>query len=147
MTGHSEFEYVYKAIQHRDVSFILKAEDIEKVIQVIEEKGQFEQLSIPMNAQWPVTLVTGKIDKLPEGSDYMQQMQLMYSVRQVIRRYLATRVNIVMVLDENHRIVILAQPKESLTNIFEAKSDLIEQTYMKTVSYLKGSLEIIQSAY
>src|SRR5690606_12031011 len=37
LTGHSEFSYVYKAIQHPDVCYILKIEDIDKVIQVVEE--------------------------------------------------------------------------------------------------------------
>lgn len=193
LTGHSEFEYVYKAIQHRDVSFILKAEDIDKVIQVIEEtvskirkeiktedlirnakeqihmalnlfqenyllcilKGnqavqisqeQFEQLSIPINVQWPVTLVLGKIDKLPEASDYMQQMQQVYSVRQIIQRYLAAHVNIAIVLDENHRFIIFVQPKESLSITFPANSDMVEHYFNKTVSFLKGILEVIQTA-
>lgn len=192
LTGHSEFEYVYKAIQHRDVSYILKAEDIEKVIQVIEatiskirkeiktedlirqakeqvhmaldlfqedyllsilkgnrtvqiSKEQFEQLSIPINVQWPVTLVLGKIDKFPNVSDYMQQMQHVYSVRQIIRRYLATHVNIAIVLDENHRFVIFVQPKESLSNTTPAELDMIEQQYDKMMSFLKGILEMIQS--
>src|SRR5690606_26109660 len=37
LTGHSEFSYVYKAIQHPYVCYILKIEDIDKVIQVVEE--------------------------------------------------------------------------------------------------------------
>lgn len=37
LTGHSEFSYVYKAIQHPDVCYILKIEDIDKVIQVVED--------------------------------------------------------------------------------------------------------------
>lgn len=193
LTGHSEFEYVYKAIQHRDVSYILKSEDIEKVIQVVEEtvlkirkeiktedlirnakeqvhmaldlfqedylmcilkgsrsvqitKEQFEQLSISLHVEWPITLVLGMIDKFPEGSDYMQQMQLLYSVRQIVQRYMATHLNIVIVLDENHRFVIFVQPKESLTSTIPVNSEMMEQFYNKTLSFLKGILEVIQSA-
>ena len=36
LTGHNEFEYVYKAIQHKNVSYILKTEDPEKVVNEVE---------------------------------------------------------------------------------------------------------------
>lgn len=193
LTGHSEFGFVYKAIQHRDVSYILKSEDIEKVIQVVEEnlskirkeiktedlisnakkqvhmaldlfqedylmcilKGdrsvqiteeQFRKLSIPLNVQWPITLVLGMIDKFPENCDYMQQMQLLYSVRQIIQRYIATHLNVSIILDENRRFVIFVQPKESLFSTISVDAEMRDQFYNKTLSFLKGILEVIQSA-
>lgn len=36
LTGYNEFEYVYKAIQHNGVSYILKTEDNDKVINTVE---------------------------------------------------------------------------------------------------------------
>ncbi len=36
LTGYDEFEYVYKAIQHNRVSYILKNEDIDKVVCAVE---------------------------------------------------------------------------------------------------------------
>ena len=36
LTGHAEFEYVYKAIQPPNTSFILKTEDTDKLIEVVE---------------------------------------------------------------------------------------------------------------
>ncbi len=36
LTGHNEFEYVYEAIQHKNVSYILKTEDPEKVVTEVE---------------------------------------------------------------------------------------------------------------
>jgi two-component system, response regulator YesN len=36
LTGYNEFEYVYKAIQHNGVSYILKSEDHDKVINAVE---------------------------------------------------------------------------------------------------------------
>lgn len=36
LTGYNEFEYVYKAIQHNGVSYILKSEDYDKVINAVE---------------------------------------------------------------------------------------------------------------
>lgn len=37
LTGYAEFEYVYQAIQHSNVSYILKNEDREKVIKTVED--------------------------------------------------------------------------------------------------------------
>lgn len=37
LTGHSEFNYVYRAIQHSNVSYILKNEDHEKVIAAVDD--------------------------------------------------------------------------------------------------------------
>ncbi|HEX2945963.1 MAG TPA: response regulator [Clostridia bacterium] len=36
LTGYNEFEYVYKAIKHNGVSYILKTEDNDKVIEAVE---------------------------------------------------------------------------------------------------------------
>ena len=36
LTGHSEFEYVYRAIQHENTSYLLKNEDPEKVIAAVK---------------------------------------------------------------------------------------------------------------
>ena len=36
LTGHNEFEYVYEAIQHKHVSYILKTEDPERVVIEVE---------------------------------------------------------------------------------------------------------------
>ena len=37
LTGHNEFEYVYKAIQHKNVSYLLKTEDPERVVNEVEK--------------------------------------------------------------------------------------------------------------
>jgi two-component system response regulator YesN len=53
LTGHSEFEYVYDAIQSNNVRFLLKTEDTDKLIETvaevaleIEEENKLEQLAI-----------------------------------------------------------------------------------------------------
>ena len=103
-------------------------------------------MSIPLNVQWPVALVVGKIDKFSDSTGYMQKMQQIYAVRQIMQRYLATRVNFMIVLDDSHRFVIFIQPKESLSATGTVNEETIQQTFNKTVSFLKGILEVIQSA-
>ena len=46
LTGHDEFTYVYRAIQHTGVSYILKTEDHDKVIETVENAVQEIQREI-----------------------------------------------------------------------------------------------------
>lgn len=185
LTGHSEFSYIYKAIQHPDVSYILKVEDIDKVIQVVEEtvskirkeiktgdlireakekihmalelfqedyllrllngnsivqatKEQFDQLSLPITVDVPVILVVGKLDMDIEAINYMQNMQQVYSVRQIIKRYLTNNLTSVIILDDHYRFTILIQPKENVRTV--------NGDYEQTLHYLKGMLESIQQS-
>lgn len=185
LTGHSEFSYIYKAIQHPDVSYLLKVEDIDKVIQVVEEtaskirkeiktgdlireakenihmalelfqedyllsllkgnkyvqatKDQFDQLSLPLSVNVPVIIVVGKLDTIIEEADYMQKIQQVYSVRQMIKRYLSVHLKSVIILD-HFRFTILVQPKEY-------KQDLTGEYYEQTLQFLKGMLESIQQS-
>lgn len=184
LTGHSEFSYIYKAIQHPDVSYILKIEDIDKVIQVVEDtaskirkeiktgdlireakekihmalelfqegyllgllkgdsivqatKEQFDQLALPITVDVPVILVVGKLDLTMEENNYLQKIQQVYSVRQIIKRYLSYNLKSVIILDENFKFSILIQPKEFVKGT-------VTGDYEQTLHYLKGMLESIQ---
>ncbi|WP_336771010.1 response regulator [Paenibacillus sp. MMO-58] len=186
LTGHSEFSYIYKAIQHPDVSYILKLEDIDKIIQVVEEtvfkirkeiktgdlireakekihialelfqegyllnllkgssmvkatKEQFDQLSLPITDEAPVILVVGKLDDLSfQDNNYLEKIQQIYSVRQMIKRYLTSNLKSVIILDDHFRFTILIQPKE---NVNPATED-----YVHTLQYIKGMLESVQQS-
>ncbi|GIP16415.1 DNA-binding response regulator [Paenibacillus montaniterrae] len=187
LTGHSEFSYIYKAIQHPDVSYLLKVEDIDKVIQVVEDtaskirkeiktgdlireakekihmalelfqedyllgllkgnsnvqatKDQFDQLSLPIAADVPVILVVGKLDIDGVELSYMQTIQQVYSVRQIIKRYLSFNLKSVIILDDHFRFTILIQPREKVQCV------AIEEDYEQTLQYLKGMLESIQQS-
>ena len=189
LSGHSEFEYVYQAIQHPGISYILKTEDHEKVIQTVlntfeeikkeirtedlihqaknqmnmalelfqkdyflhllhgdstagVDEAQFDQLSVPLRAGHPVMLVLGGADAFPEGLSYSEKIQQLFSVRQVIARYMATHVNNLIVMDENYRFVLLLQPKESA----ESRRDLAAQDFRRLLAFLRGTLEAVQLA-
>ncbi|RCX13495.1 two-component system response regulator YesN [Anaerobacterium chartisolvens] len=191
LTGYDEFEYVYKAIQHNGVSYILKTEDHDKVISVVEEaikeiqkgikiedlihkakeqmnmardlfqkdyfihllhgdpslnitKLQFEQLEIPMYPDKPVILLLGHVDNIPADLSYWDKIQYLYSVKLVMSRYLNTNTRSVNVLNESYRFVLFIQPKE----LQAANSEQPETAafYAKTISFLKGTLEVIQAA-
>ncbi len=190
LTGYNEFEYVYKAIQHNSVSYILKTEDHEKVINAVENdireiqkgikiedlihkakeqmniaadlfqkdffiqllrgdtslninKSQFEQLSISMHADQPVILLLGHVDNIPSNVTYGDRIQYLYSVRMIIGQNLNPHIRCVIVMDENYRFVLFIQPKELLTANQTQKETAFY--YGKTVAFLEGTLEVIQS--
>jgi two-component system response regulator YesN len=191
LTGYNEFEYVYKAIQHNGVSYILKTEDHEKVINTVEDaikeiqkgfkiedlvhkakeqidmaqdlfqkdyfthllyedsslninKAQFEQLGIPMRPDQPVIMLMGHVDRIPNNLSYWDKVQYLYSIRLIIGRHLNTHIRNVNLLDKDYRFVFFMQPKD----LFAANKvqDNTAHYYDKTVAFLKGMLEVIQSS-
>ncbi len=191
LTGYDEFEYVYKAIQHNGVSYILKTEDHEKVINAVEnaikeiqkgikiedlihkakeqinvaldlfqkdyfihllhedaalnvDKSQFEQLVIPMHPNQPVVMLLGHVDDIPTDVSYWDKVQYLYSVRLIIGQNINTHTRNVVVMDESYRFVLFIQPKE-----LPASNEIHTQLsvcYEQTISFLKGTLEVIQTA-
>lgn len=191
LTGYNEFEYIYKAIQHNCVSYILKTEDYDKIICAVSDaineiqKGinieglikeakeqmnmalelfqkdffirllhdnslfkidelQFEQLGVSISPKEPVILVLGHVNNLPQEGSYWDKIQHLYSVRLIISQHLNTRVRCVSVLDESYRFVLLVQPKDLPAP--ERTHTETEASFTKTISFLKGTLEVIQSA-
>lgn len=189
LTGHSEFSYVYTAIQKPGVKYILKTEEYEKIISSVEESieeirrdiktedmiskakeqmnmardlfqrdffthllngdinvssndKQLEELETTMKSDWPVYLVLGHIDNLPKNLSYRSSLEQIYSVRQIMSRYLTAYVNSTIVLSENYQYVIFIQPRESLFADFAPEDT--EAYYRKTSSFIRGTLESIQ---
>jgi two-component system response regulator YesN len=191
LTGYNEFEYVYKAIQHSGVTYILKTEDNDKVINAVENaikeiqngikieglilkakeqinmavemfqndyfihllhgeismsttKSQFEQLAIPMRHDLSVLLLLGHVDNIPPDLCYSDKIQYLYSIRLIISQNLNTKITSVNVMDEKCRFVLFIQPKALINETcIEAETDVY---YKKAISFLKGTLEVIQTA-
>ena len=191
LTGYNEFDYVYKAIQHNGVSYILKTEDHDKVINAVEnaieeiQKGikieglilkakeqmnmtlemlrndyfihllheelsistagsQFEQLEVPIRPDLPIVLLIGHVDNIAADLGYRDKVQYLYSVGLIIGQNLNTKITSVTVMDEKYRFVLFIQPKELLNKSYiEAKT---ESYYEKSISFIKGTLEVIQTA-
>lgn len=190
LTGYNEFEYVYKAIQHSDVSYILKTEDIEKVIQAVEnaikeidkgsqiedlihqakeqinmaldlfqkdyfnhllhgdttlniDKAQFEQLGIPMVPERPVLLLVGQVENISSELSYWDKIQYLYSVRLTIAKNMGTYIRNVLFMDQSYRFVWFIQPKGIMTQ--NEKQPVGVDPYKATISFLKGTLEVIQT--
>ncbi len=185
LTGHSEFNYAYKAIQYSNVSYILKTEGYDKIIRTVEavfgelrdeneanemiqnakdqinlakdlfcqkyftallnndttlqiSQQEFERLYVNLNSEEPVMLVLGKILSLPKTIDFWEKNQIMYSIKQMIVRYFAMHVNCLVIPLSNGRIAIFVQMKKT--------ADYPEQNDVSTSMFLKGTLELVQSA-
>lgn len=187
LSGHKEFEYVYKALQHGCcVSYILKTEDHEKVVNSVESaineikkgnriedliqkakeqidlakdlfqrdylvhllhedtslevsKQQFEQLSIPLYPEHPVVLLVGHIDIIPTDLSYWDKIQFLHSVKVIMNMKLSTHIRCINVIDESYRIIMFIQPVQINMVDYDA-------TYSKLISFIKGTLEVVQSA-
>jgi two-component system response regulator YesN len=108
-------------------------------------RSQFEQLEISMNPDKPVLLLLGHVDKFPADLSYSSKMQYLYSVRLIMDQYLNTKLTSVCVMDESYRFVLFLQPKELLkVSQFQTETKMMDG-YKRTVSFLKGTLEVIQT--
>jgi two-component system response regulator YesN len=186
LTGHDEFEYVYKAIQYKNVSYLLKTEDPEMVVNEVADtikdiekeikiedlihrakeqmdmvqdlfqkdylihllhkdtsleisESQFERLSIPLYREKPVILLLGDVDT-PEDLSYWNKMQYYNSVRFLLNQNLNTHVRNVNVMDDDYKFILFMQPNELFM-----ENQPSEDIYQRAVSFLKGTLEVIQA--
>lgn len=108
-------------------------------------KSVFEQLEIKMFHDKPVLLLLGQVNNLSTDLTYWDKIQYLYSVRIIISEYLSTKILITCVLDENYRFVIFAQPKEEVFNEKDSE-EYMALIYDKVISFLKGTLESVQTA-
>jgi two-component system response regulator YesN len=107
-------------------------------------RSQFEQLAISMHPDQPVVLLLGHVDNMPSNVTYGDRIQYLYSVRMIIGQNLNPHIRSVIVMDENYRFILFIQPKELLTANQTQKEAAFY--YEKTVAFLEGTLEVIQSA-
>jgi two-component system response regulator YesN len=106
-------------------------------------KYHFEQLEIPLNPELPVILVMGDINNIPKNLPYWDKMEYLYSIKLIIEQKIGIYVSSVVVMDESYRFFIFVQPKELLTTISFPKDQ--DRYYEKTISFLEGTLEMIQT--
>lgn len=101
----------------------------------------FAKLDIKLNRKAPLLLLAGKLDHSPITEDYSLQVQHQFSVRWVLNKYLGGIFHELTVFDEAGRIISLLQPKP----LPDAEEEQ-EQSYLEAIVFLKGTLELVQSA-
>jgi two-component system, response regulator YesN len=100
-----------------------------------------EKLDIRLNREASVLLLVGSLDHSAATKDYALLMQRRFSVRWVLNKYLGGVFHELTVFDDEERIVSLLQPKSVPGEERDA-----EQRYREAVVFLKGTLELVQSA-
>lgn len=191
LTGYDNFDYSYHALQYKNIGYILKTEDSEKVVEAVKEaideikknnkiegfiqeakeqinvakalfqkdflihllhgdstlkvdKYQFEQLGIAMEPKLPVILVMGYIESFSKKRSYWEKIEYLYSIKLIIEQKIRFQVANFVVMDDTHKFFIFIQPKELSALISE--KERLEAHYKKTVTFLKGTFELIQLA-
>jgi two-component system response regulator YesN len=190
LTGYHEFSYVYTAIQHDCVSYLLKTEGYDKVIQTVAEaiadietewraeelleqareqtdkakellrrdflcgvlrerinageiNGEyFKELDVPLRAEAPALLLMGRINRSSDNLTYPDKVKQLYHVRSVARSYLASHTSFIDLVDEQDILIWLLQPLQGSEDGPKGEQD----AWTRLLTYLKGSLELVQAA-
>jgi len=190
LTGYHDFSYVYTAIQHDCVNYLLKTEGYDKVIQTVTQavadieaewraeallvqareqsekakellrkdfmygvlsgridtgevnRQQFADLDIPLRAQDPVLLLVGRLSRLSGCFSYSDKIKRLYRVSAVARSYLASHALIEFFIHEQDDLIWLLQPLPAA----ESAAVPEPEAWSKLVTFLKGSLELVQEA-
>jgi two-component system response regulator YesN len=190
LTGYHDFNYVYTAIQHECVNYLLKTEGYDKIIQTVagavadieaewqaealllqareqSEKAkellrkefmygvlsgridaseatsqQFADLDVPLRAEDPVLLLVGRLCRSSDSFAYSDQIQRLYRVNAVARSYLVSHTQLVSFIHEQAELIWLLQPLPA-SDPYEAPQ---ADAWPKLVTFLKGSLELVQEA-
>lgn len=127
-----------RLLQKDYFSSMLKAEFSPEDI----SNSQFRDLGIQLNAQLPVLILIGSIEDSHLGCSYSDIIRKHYSIELIADQYLSTHTVYVHLVYENSSLVWLIQPKADKF-IIDGETDIL---WKNTVTFLKGSLELVQVA-
>lgn len=185
LTGYNEFSYIYSAIQYEGVSYLLKTEGYQRVIQMVENAAaeietelrtetllkqaqeqlddmrgllqndymkrilneqldvreinqqQFDELAISLKADRPVLIMLGRINSLSNLTTYSAKSRQLYRIKLIAEQYLSTHVSFVDVVSEHMDLIWLIQPLQDAWD---------DNGWDRTLTFVKGNLELVQSA-
>lgn len=103
---------------------------------------QFEELGIPLKANFPVLMLLGSIDEgMFKVSSYSENYKRLYSVRLISEQYFSSHVTSVCVVNANSYVIWFIQPHEDMINKMPG-----EQLWNGVVTFVKENLELVQNA-
>lgn len=104
---------------------------------------QLEELGIPLRVERPVLILLGRVDRSAEPAAYAEKTLRLYRIRLVAESYLASHATHVAFANDSRDLVWLIQPpRDRAAEGPEGERDGWE----KLLTYLRGTLELVQSA-
>lgn len=105
-------------------------------------KKELEKLDIQLNMDFPVILVMGENICNDSTISYMEQVEYVYSMKQIIERKIWIKVLSIIIVDDGNHFYMFLQPKDlsSIKNEIEEK-----EMYENVVTFMKGTLELVQN--
>jgi two-component system response regulator YesN len=186
LTGHSEFDYAYRAIQLANVRYLLKTEGYTKVAETVSEVldeivhdnlenqlleqsreqlqayqlmaqgdymrhllqeshtigvymeivvDEFRKLCIGLDPTKEVVTVLGRLT-YPEGRTYLEKNELMTLAQMRANTYLSEKTRTIGIVDKQGDLIWFIQPREDSEDKYGGH----------LVTYLEGTLELIQES-
>lgn len=106
------------------------------------DNKEFERLEIPLNIEFPVILVMGENVGSNKDLSYWEQVEYIYSMKQIIERKIWIKVVSTIIVDDGNRFYMFVQPKE-LGEV--SNKDIQNVMYTNVAVFMKGILELVQN--
>lgn len=106
------------------------------------DNKEFEKLEIQLNREYPVILVMGENAGSNKDSSYWEQVEYVYSMKQIIERKIWIKVISTIIVDDGNRFYLFVQPKDVVSVKSKTEQD---ELYANVVTFMKGILELVQN--
>jgi len=110
----------------------------------IEMQKQFDELEIPMRADYPLFLLVGRVDDKTQIQSYVKRHELIYSIDAVCTRFLCASVTCFLLILDSNNMVWFIQPSDLKSNLVITLAE--DKLSEKTALFVRETLEIIQTA-
>lgn len=102
-------------------------------------RKQFNELGIPLDAEMPVLMMLGRLNRFPKGLSYSEKSHLLFSIRLIAEQYLYTHAVTAHVAVNNTDLVWLIQACRDQPAGYDGSWEALRM-------FLMGNVELIQAA-
>jgi len=134
-------EQLATTIELRQKEYLTSLINEELQVYDVNQK-QFDELSIPLKAESDVIMLLARIDDMPKGITYSEKSRLLYGIRLIAEQYFSKNILVSHFIDVNSYPIWFFQPHKEKMNV----ADDIGTLWNKTLNFIKGNIEMVQSA-
>lgn len=105
-----------------------------------DRQRQFQELEIPLRADWPILLLLGRVELRMEEAGFSERMKTLQAIQNIGSNYLSVTAAVVPVMFDSAGIVWLVQPR------MKAQLPDVTGDWDSLILFVQGNMDSIQKA-